>query len=155
MEIQIAPTQSFSERAPSFSNRNSIDTKANVNAPSQHRSHTHVIVDGFSHFVVTVPIKSKNAKTAVKTLLHHWNITFGPPISLVTDRGSKHLNTDMAQLCTLMGIRHSPRTPYSSWTNGPVEVKNKNLDTHLRRVLQNTPKDSAYQVHMYAFLHKF
>ena len=30
-----------------------------------------LFVDAFSHFVVTVPIKSNNAKTAVKTLLHH------------------------------------------------------------------------------------
>ena len=39
-----------------------------------------------------------------------------------------------------MGIRHSPITPYSPWTNGLVEVKNKNLGTHLRMILQNTPK---------------
>ena len=33
----------------------------------------------------------------------------------------------MAQLCILMGIRHSPRTPYSPWTSGLVEVQNKAL----------------------------
>ena len=38
----------------------------------------------------------------------------------------------MAYLCTLMGIRHSPRTFYSPWTNGLVEVQNKNLGTHIR-----------------------
>ena len=59
----------------------------------------------------------------------------------------------MAQLCTLMGIRHSPRTPYVPWTNGLVEVQNKNLGTHLRMFLQNTPKDWAHQVHMYAYAH--
>ena len=52
-----------------------------------------------------------------------------------------------------MGIRHSPRTPYSPWTNGLVEVQNKNLRTHIRMFLQNTPKDWAHQVHMYAFAH--
>ena len=44
---------------------------------------------------------------------------------------------------TLMGIRHSPRTPYSPWTNGLVEVQNKNLGTHIRMFLQNTPKEWA------------
>ena len=66
------------------------------------------IIDAFSHFVVTVPIKSNNAKTAIKTLLHHWIIKFGPPIYLVTDSGSEYLNKEMAHPCTLMGIRHSP-----------------------------------------------
>ena len=59
----------------------------------------------------------------------------------------------MAHLCTLMGIRHSPRTAYSPWTNGLVELQNRNLGTHLRMFLHNTPKDWAFQVLMYAYEH--
>ena len=59
----------------------------------------------------------------------------------------------MAHLCTLMGIRHSPRTAYSPWTNGLVEVQNRNFGTHLRMFLHDTPKDWAFQVHMYAYAH--
>ena len=153
MKIQTAPTQSFSEHAPSFNYRISMDTKGPINPPSHNKSYIHVIIDAFSHFVVTVPIKSNNAKTAIKTLLHHWIIKFGPPIYLVTDRGSEYVNKEMAHLCTLMGIRHSPRTAYSPWTNGLVEVQNRNLGTHLRMFLHDTPKDWAFQVHMYAYAH--
>ena len=60
----------------------------------------------------------------------------------------------MAHLCTLMGIRHSPRTAYSPWTNGLVEVQNRNLGTHLRMFLHDTPKDWAFQVRMYGYAHK-
>ena len=130
-----------------------MDTKGPINPPSHNKSYIHVIVDAFSHFVVTVPIKSNNAKTAIKTLLHHWVIKFGPPIYLVTDRGSEYVNKEMAHLCTLMGIRHSPRAAYSPWTNGLVEVQNRNLGTHLRMLLHDTPKDWAFQVHMYAYAH--
>ena len=84
MISQTAPTQSFSKHAPSFNYRNSMDTKGPINPPSHNKSYIHVIIDAFSHFVVTVPIKSNNAKTAIKTLLHHWIIKFGPPIYLVT-----------------------------------------------------------------------
>ena len=153
MKIQTAPTQSFSEHAPSFNYRISMDTKGPINPPSHNKSYIHIIIDAFSHFVVTVPIKSNNAKTAIKTLLHHWIINFGPPIYLVTDRGSEYINKEMAHLCTLMGIRHSPRTAYSPWTNGLVEVQNRNLGTHLRVFLHDTPKDWAFQVHMYAYAH--
>ena len=90
MKIHTAPTQSFSEHASSFNYRISMDTKGPINPPSHNKSYIHVIIDAFSHFVVTVPIKSNNAKTAIITLLHHWIIKFGPPIYLATDRGSEY-----------------------------------------------------------------
>ena len=153
MKIQTAPTQSFSEQAPSFNYRISIETKGLINPPSHNKSYIHVIIDAFSHFVVAVPIRWNNAKTAIKTLLHHWNIKFGPPIYLVTDRESEYVNKEKAHLCTLMRIRHSPRTAYFPWTNGLVEVQSRNLGTHLQMCLQDTPKDWAFQVHMYAYAH--
>ena len=52
-----------------------------------------------------------------------------------------------------MGIRHAPRTSYSPWTNGLVEVQNKNIGLHLRLFLQDTPKNCSLQVHMYAYAH--
>ena len=63
-----------------------MDTKGPIIPPSHNNSYRDVIFDAFSHFVVTVPIISNNAKTAIKTLLHHWIIKFGPPIYLVTDQ---------------------------------------------------------------------
>ena len=130
-----------------------MDTNGPTNPPSHNKSYIHVIIDAFSHFVVTAPIKSNNAKTAKKPLLHDWIIKFGPPIYLVTDRGSKYVNKEMAHLCTLMGLRHFPRTAYSPWTNGLVEVQNRNLGTHLRMFLHDTPKYWASQVHLYAYAH--
>ena len=59
---------------------------------------------------------------------------------LSTDRSSEYFNTEMALLCTLMGIRHSTRTTCSPWTNGLVEVQNRNLGIHLRMFLHDTPK---------------
>ena len=52
-----------------------------------------------------------------------------------------------------MGIHHSPRTAYSPSTNGLVEVQHRNLGTHPRIFLHDTPKDWAFQVHMYAYAH--
>ena len=153
MKIQTAPTQSFSDHAPSFKYRISMDTKGHINPPSHNKSYIHVIIDAFSHFVVTVPIKSNNAKTAIKTLLLHWIIKFGPPIYLVTVRGSEYVNKEMEHICTFMGICHSPRTAYFFWTNGLVEVQNRNLGTHIRMFLHDTIKDWAFQVDMYAYAH--
>ena len=153
MKIQTAPTQSFSEHAPSFNYRISMDTKGPINPPFHNKSYIHVIIDAFSHFVVTVPIKSNNAKTAIKTLLYTiglLNLDHPYILLLIVDQ---NVNIEMAQLCTLMGIRHSPRTAYSPWTNGLVEVQNRNLGTHLRMFLHDTANDWAFQVHMYAYAH--
>ena len=152
MKINTAHIQSFSEHSPSFNYRISMDTKGPITPPSQNKSYIHVIVDAFRLFFVTVPNKSNNAKTAVKTLLHDWIVNL-VHLYLVTDCASEFINTDMAHLCIFMGIRHPPRTPYSPWTNGLVKVQNKNLGTQIRMFLQNTPKDCALQVQMYAFGH--
>ena len=130
-----------------------MDTKGPINPPSNQNLYLHVIVDAFSHFVVTVPIKKNNAQNAVNSLLHHWIPKFGPLVYLVTDRGSEYINSELAYLCTTMGIRHSPRTLYAPWTNGLVENQNKNLGTHLRFFLHNTPENWSTQVHMYAYAH--
>ena len=91
-----------------------MDTKGPINPPSHNKSYIHVIIDAFSHFVVTVPIKSNNAKTAIKTLLHHWIIKFGPPIYLVSDRGSEYVNKEMAHLCTLTPIGQMALSKYKT-----------------------------------------
>ena len=144
MKINTAAIQLFSEHASSFH----LDTKGPITPASQNKSYIHVIVDAFSHFVVLVPIKSNNAKTAAKTLLHHWIVKFGPPIHLVTDRGPEYINTNMAHLCILWVLD----TLLEQLT--PLGLQNKNLGTHFRMFLQqNTPKDSPHQVHMYAFAH--
>ena len=63
MKIQTAPTQSFSKHDPSFKYRMSMDTKGPIIPPSHNKLYIQVIIDAFSHFVVTVPIKAINAKT--------------------------------------------------------------------------------------------
>ena len=152
-KIQTATIQTFSENASYFNYGISVHTKGPINPPSKRNSNIHVIVDAFSHFVVTVPVKPNNAPNAFNSLLHHWITKFGPPIYLVTDRGSEYINSELANLCTTMGIRHSPRTPYAPWTKGLVENQNKNLGTYLRLFLHNTPENWSTQVHMYAYAH--
>ena len=107
MKIQTAPTQPFSQHAPSYNYRISMDTKGPIKPLSQNKSYLHVIIDAFSHFVLTVPIKSNIAKTVIKTLLHHLITKFGPPINVVTDRGSPYTSNEKAHLWRLKGIRHS------------------------------------------------
>ena len=125
-----------------------MDTKGPISPSSHNKSDIFVIVDAFSHFVVTNPAPNITSKYAIQTLLHHWITKFGPPQYLVIDRGTESVNQDMAHLCSLFNINHSPRTPYSPWTNGLVEVQNRNRGTQLRLFLQNPPTNWSFQTHM-------
>ena len=64
-KIPTATIQTFSENASCFDYRISMDTKGPTNPPSKQNSYIHVIVDAFSHFVATVPVKQINAQNAV------------------------------------------------------------------------------------------
>ena len=75
-KLHTASIQTFSENASYFNYRISMDTKGPINPPSNQNSYIHVIVDAFSHFVVTVPKKQNNAQNAVNSLLHHWITKF-------------------------------------------------------------------------------
>ena len=86
-KIQTATIQTLSENDRYFNYRITMDTKGPINPPSKQNSYIHVIVDAFSHFVITVPVKQNNAQNAVNSLLHQWITKFGPPVYLVTDRG--------------------------------------------------------------------
>ena len=149
----ISPPLPFYENATHFNYRISMDTKGPISPSSQNNSYIFVIIDAFSHFVVTNPAPNINSKYAIQTLLHHWITKFGPPQYLVTDRGTEYINQDMAHLCSLFHINHSPRTPYSPWTNGLVEVQNRNLGTHLRIFLQSPPTNWSFRTQMYAYAH--
>ena len=84
----------------------------------------------------------------------HFNVKIQTaPTQSFSEHAPEYGNKEMAHLCTLMGVRHSPRTAYSPWTNGLVEVQNRNLGTHLRMFLHDTPEDWAFQLHLYAYAH--
>ena len=79
-KTQTATIQTFSKNALSFNYRKSMDTKGPINPPSKQNSYIHVIVDAFSHFVVTVPVKQNKAQNAVNSILHQWVTKFGPSV---------------------------------------------------------------------------
>ena len=57
MKIQTAPRQSFSEHAPSFNYRISMDTKGPINPTSHNKSYIHV-----SHNVYTILLLQYQSK---------------------------------------------------------------------------------------------
>ena len=45
------------------------------------------------------------------------------------------MNQDFTSYTHELGITHAPRTAFSAWTNGKLEVQNKQLGAHFRNFL--------------------
>ena len=80
MKIQTAPTQSFSEHAPSFNYLISVDTKRPINPPSHNKSYIHVIIDAlllvtlllqYPSYRITLKLQSKPFYTIGSLNLDH------------------------------------------------------------------------------------
>ena len=86
-------------------------------------------VDSFSRFIQVYPVLSTNAVYTIPAL-EKFIISFGIPQELVYDKGSAFMNQGFTSFIHDLGITHAPRTAFSPWTNGKVEVQNKNLTAH-------------------------
>ena len=67
-----------------------MDTKRPISPSAQKNSNLFVLIDAFSHFIVTNPAPQISSKHAIQTILHHWIANFGPPQYLVIDRGTEY-----------------------------------------------------------------
>ena len=92
----VSPPPPFYENATHLNYRISINFKGPNSCFS-----IFVIIDAFSHFVVT-NTAPQTSKYAIQTLLYHWITKFGPPQNFVTDRGTEYINQDMT--CSLFSI---------------------------------------------------
>ena len=62
--------------------------------------------------------------------------SFGIAQKLVYDKDSAFMNQDFTSYIHELGITLAPRTAYSSWTNGKVEIQNKHLGANFRIFLE-------------------
>ena len=84
-----------------------------------------VIVESFSRFIQVYPSKTADAPETIK-LIEKYITRFRIPQQIVHDNGTTFLSNDFVHWTNEFGITLKPRTSYSPWTNGKVEVQNKN-----------------------------
>ena len=117
-----------------------MDKKGPIDYVSGENLYFHIIVDHFSKHVLAVPTPENNADFAVNANFLYWFSKFGLPHSLITNRGTEYLFSEMAKCSTLFLIRHSTGTSRAPWKYGLVEAQNKNIGTHPIMFLQDTPE---------------
>ena len=91
--------------------------------------------DGYSGFAMFFPTADVTAASAARGVLE-WISAFGPPTTLVSDRGSHFFSLLMSHLTDVLGLHHHFVVARSPWANGTVEALNRVLLQVLRSLLQ-------------------
>ena len=106
-----------------------IDHKGTLNPTSNGKHHCLKIVYSFSRFIQVDQVRSANAVDKIQAL-EKFSLGFGIARKLVYDKCSEYLNQDFKSYIHELNI--TPRTAFSPWTNGKLEVQKKHLSAQFR-----------------------
>jgi transposase InsO family protein len=96
------------------------------------------IMDAFTKYAVVASIANKDAQTVAKALFEQWFCKFGIPAQIHIDGGKEFVNKLLAELCELLNVQHSKKTPYHPQCNAQVEVFNKTVKKYLASYVDET-----------------
>lgn len=100
-----------------------------------------VIVDRFTKLVRTVPMGRVTAAEVAKAFVNHWVFVYGPPKSVLTDKGGSFRAKFMLEAHRQPGIESNSTTTYHPKTYGQAERFNRTLLAGLRKYIGDHPTD--------------
>jgi transposase InsO family protein len=98
-------------------------------------THILVMVDLFSRYVVTVPLKSKDSNVVVTAIYENLLSRFGYHLELLFDQGSEFLNEFAQHLYEKYGTRYHPIKVRQPNENGLCERFNRTFMDHYAKAL--------------------
>ena len=125
-DLHEAPLEQWGELETTPFKTIHIHHKGPLRPSSNSNTHCLVVVDACSSFLGAYPVRDTGPQTTINALAK-WITTYGIPQKIVHDNGSAFINSDFINWTEEFGITSAPRTTYSPWTNGEVEVQNQHL----------------------------
>ena len=113
-----------------------IDHQGTLHPPSNRNLHCLLVIDVFLCFLMVYPFSNTGAQatfSAVEKRIH----SFANPQSIVHDRGTAFINTEVKNWTKDLGITLRPRTAHLPWTNGKIETQNQHIARYWRNFLNN------------------
>ena len=147
-----APNENWGEEVPYPFHTVHIDDKGPLNTMGDGKHHCLVVIDAFLRFNQVYPVKSTDATHTIEAM-SFFITSFGIPQKLVDDQGNSFMSLDFSTFLLEFGITHAPRTKWSPWTNGKVEIQNKHLSRKFRCYLFEAGNNWAEQASQIAFAH--
>ena len=90
------------------------------------------MIDAYSRWIEADPIADISAETIAKSLINCWISRFGPPLTLITDRGTQFRSELIAKLTELLGIHHVRTVAFNPRANGTIERVHRSLKSALK-----------------------
>jgi len=111
--------------------------------PRSQRQNQYILtlVDHFSKWAETIPIRNHTAPTVAKALMVHVFTKFGAPRQLLTDCGPEFESLLFSELMKWMEIDKVRTTAYKPSTNDAVERLHRTLNSMLGKVVKDSQRD--------------
>ena len=106
-----------------------------------------VIIDNFSRYTVLYPLKEKSGPEIAQCLLTHIG-TYGCPNIIQMDNGTEFVNAVVTEVLKLLGTHSATILAYSKDENAIVERCNKEVMRHLRALVYEINKRSAWRIYL-------
>ena len=113
-----------------------IDLVFGLPETSENYTGVMVITDAFTKFPWAKPIKSKSA-VEIASILKEYICIFGPPKTILSDRGREFNNEIVDTMLKNIGIEHRVTSAYNPRTNGLTERMNQSLISALRKHVES------------------
>ena len=112
-----------------------------------------VCVDYATRFAVAVPTKDETVETTARVIYNEIISKFGPPQTLLSDRGANFRSELMTELCKLVNTKQVFTTPYHPQCDGLVERLNATLQKSLAMYGERFEND--WDLHINAVVHAY
>ena len=106
----------------------------------------------FSRFIGVYPVNDTSAQATI-TALEKWIKSYGIPQKIIHYKATAFINSDFINWTKEFGITLAPRTTYSPWTNGKVEVQNQHLTRYWRNFTNESGNNWSKLAPKFAFAH--
>lgn len=97
-------------------------------------------IDAHTRWLEATPLHDISAASVCDAFLSSWVSRFGPPLTLVTDRGTQFTSELAQRLTALLGIHHIRTSAHNPRANGMVERAHRSLKAALKARGKNWQK---------------
>ena len=129
-----------------------IDHKGPLHPPSNRNIHCLLVIDAFFRFLMVYPVTNTGNQATISAV-ENWIDSFGIPQSIVHDRGTAFINTEIIKRTKEVGITLRPRTAHSLWANGKIESQNQLIARYWRNFLKDAGNNWSSLAPKFAFAH--
>jgi hypothetical protein len=90
-----------------------------------------VVQDAFSKWIEMIPLRDAKARTVAEMFMNQIVVRYGPPMKILTDRGSQFTSALFQKMCDFLGMKSILTTAYRPQCNGANERTHRELKRYL------------------------